>query len=629
MEQKTGILSEHEPAQELTSGDQGGYNPSDEERKDIKLVQRLFEKAKKHRKEYDSKWLDYYKFIRGKQWKEQRPNYRHSEVVNMVHGALQSQTAILTDSRPRIEFAPTEPSDTEFTEFLNKALESDWERGNWLTELTEALWDSTYAIGHLGVEYDPEADLGAGAITLESKDPFHVFPDPSATDANKKGKFFVEAEPVDVEEAKADYPEKAKFIKADLIDLMGGSKTELDQIRYRSPVDARVMVDGNETSDQETNGQCLKITCYIKSNESVEEKKDETNPETGEVESVYESKLKYPNGRKIVVVGGVLCHSGPNPYDDGKFPYARLISNMLPREYFGIPDVELLESPQKVFNKLVSFALDVLTLMGNPIWIVDNDSEIDTDNLFNRPGLVVEKAKGSEVRREEGVQLQPYVLQMIDRMKTWFDDVSGNQDVSRGATPGDVTAASAIQSIQDAAQTRYRLKSRFLDATLKDVGSLWISRAMQFNSAPKMYRITQDENVQKYFKMYIEPVTHPETGEVVGKVAKVRGYNQDPSTGAYTEDAQAKEYQIRGDFDVRVNTGSSLPFAKANKTQQSLALFDRGLIDGEEVLKNLDYPNYQAVYQKAQAAKMAEQQAALDAQAQAAGGPQQPSPPAA
>jgi hypothetical protein len=612
-EQTIPVLAEHQ-APELSTRP-GGYTPNEHEKKALKLVHKLYEKAKRHRKKYDEHWLDYYKMFRGKQWKEQRPSYRHSEVVNFIFQAIQSMVPILTDARPKFDFLPQEPQDLEIAKILSEVSASDWERGNWLMHLTEMVYDAHfYGTGMGAMEFDPKARLGAGAITFESKDVFYCFPDPNAHDVNVRSRSFIFAEPVDIEILKREYPQHKEHIKPDVIDLMQGEKTDLDQVRYKSPVDNKTLMEGTSAYESAHKDQAIKITCYLLSDEFDEEKKETIGPD-GLPQVTFEQKLKYPNGRKICVAGGVVLDDGPNPYecgeDDQKFPYARLVNYILPREFWGMSEVEQLSSPQKIFNKLVSFALDVLTLMGNPVWIVDDTSGVDTDNLFNRPGLVVEKARGSEVRREEGVQLQPYVLQMIDRMADWFQEISGRTDVTQGVSPGGVTAASAISQLQEAAQTRMRLKSRNLDACLQNLGQQYKNRAFQFYTAPRVFRLTANENSQKYFKFHIETTQHSDG--TTQRKAVVRPYNQTPE-GGYAESLEATEYIIRGDFDVKVSTGSSLPFAKDQRSNLAFKLAELGVFDEPALLEAVDYPNWQAIWSRVEERKkqkaMAEAQAA-------------------
>jgi hypothetical protein len=631
-----GLIDEHAPKNPDAGRESKPYTPTTEETRAIALVERLFKKAKAHRAQYDRNWPKYYRLFRGKQWDTPRPSYRHSEIVNHIFKSIQSTVPIQMDARPRFEFLPEEPSDFELAEILNEAAEADWVKNNWSLQYLETLYDANfYGAGLSSLLHDANGNYKAGKLCYESADPIYFYPDPDAHDVNKNCGFAIYAEPMDVAKIKRKHPKYAQFIKPDLTDLGGNSK-DMGQDRHQIPNDGfATHTDGGAATTGKD--RALYITCWIAPEylvddyEEIEEK--QTN-EDGTVSSMFVQKAKWPNGRKIVICNKVLIEDGPNPNDDAEIPYQRLLNYVLPREFWGISEVEQLEGPQKTFNKLLNFALDVLTLMGNPIWIVDTSADIDTDDLVNKPGLVVEKAPGSEVRREEGVQLQPYVLQLAEKMVEWFDSVSGSQDVSRGVQPTGITAASAITSLQEAAQTRLRQKSRNGDYYLQDVGRQWLSRTFQYRTAPEMFRLTGKDGVQKYFRMHVEefektePVEEidPVTGlpAVVDKPTGEKGKRmivQPYGEGGMMNIAEQKSYEIRGKFDVRVSTGSSLPFAKAEKEAKLLAYFDRGIVDAEEVLKGTDYPNWQAVLQRIQMKAQEAAQAQMMAQAGAVAPP--------
>jgi hypothetical protein len=637
-EQIGGVLSEHE-GPSSTDQKSSMYDPSPEEKAALKLVEKLFQKSKAARKGYDEKWLDYYKMFRGKQWKDARPSYRHSEVVNLIFRAIQSDVPILTDVLPKPEFVPQEPNDAELAKILNDVLAADWAYNNWAYNFTEMLFDShIYGTGIGKIGFNDEACNGVGSATFDSADPFYQYPDPDARDVNVKSEYWVEAEPVDLDKLKAEYPDKADYLKTDVIDMSRRDKQANDQVRYKSPTDNRSIVDGTHAYDLERRNEVLKVTLYIKDPAVVEEEVKEGDDKP----PVYLKKLKYPHGRMLVKASGILLVDEPmEEWQEKRFPFFRLTNYILPREFWGMSEVEQLESPQKIFNKLVSFSLDILTLMGNPVWVVDTTSGVDTDNLTNRPGLIIEKNKDSEVRRETGVGVDGSVMSLIDRLKGWFDDVSGSTDASRGVRPEGVTAASAIEALQDATQTRLRQKGRYIDAAMQSMGQLYLDVVFAKYTAPRMYRITNDANVTKYFKFHIDtvpvmedqPVIDPATNQpVIGptgepllqsvrvgekKVAMMREYSQGVDGKHYEGDAQ--QYDLSKKFDIQIATGSALPFEKAKIQQESLNLFDRQVIDAEELLKNINYPNREAVLKRmADKAAMAAQQ-----QQQAQGQPPQ------
>jgi hypothetical protein len=599
-----GILSEHEAPGKDTNSSPDVYSPSKSERKAIQLANSLFDKAKKHRTKYDSKWLDYYKFFRGIQWDAQRPAYRHTEVINFVFQTIQSSVPILTDRQPKIDFVPAEPQDRNLSQILNKVIDHDWKRGNWNLPIVEALYDA-HIYGTCYGEMKGEIKNGKGVIEFESSDPFYAFPDPQATEVNKKGSYFIYAQPMDVHVAKKKYPDIAKFIRPDLIDLVGGDKAELGKARYQSPTDKYSSVESERSFDSFTEDTALHLECYIK-DDTVEEVKEDGK---------FIKKKKYPKGRKITVVGGVLAFDDEYPYDDFEerfAPFAKMQNYVLPREFFGVSEIEQLISPQKIFNKIVSFTLDVLTLMGNPVWIVDTSAGIDPENLINRPGLVIEKERGSEVGRVEGTQLQPYVLQLIDRMQVWFNDIAGQTDVSAGAVPSGVTSGRAISAVQEAARTRLRLKSRLLDMFIQDLGQMYLSRVFQFYTAPRIFRITGDENSFSFFKMSIEE--DEETGDKLVQVTELIETEE-----GQVVDGETAVFQTQGKFDVVASSGSGLPFARIERMEKAFQLFDRQVIDAEALLTDVDYPNKEAVLERLK--EREEQAAILAAQQQAGQGP--------
>lgn len=587
------LMDEHAPRNQEKYAEAESYMPSEEEQKTIKMVMEKFKRAKKHRDKYDHKWLDYYKMFRGKQWPNARPSWRHSDVVNMVFQAVQSMSPLESDSRPKFTFLAEEPQDQELAEILNQVCESDWERNNWLMTLIEVILDKyLYGTGLSSMEFDDDAADGLGLIKYLSFDPFHAFPDPDARDVNCESDFFITAVPMYVCKAKKKWPDKAHLIKPDTFDVYGGSKTDLGPMRIRSNLDRRLILEESADNESFHDDYALIITLYCKS--------DEYNEDLDEASGKYVQKLKYPKGRKIVVCNNVVLEDEPFEYDDGKFPFARCQNYVLPREFWGISEIESLEGPQKIFNKLVCIVLDILTLTGNPILKVDTTAGIDTDNLFNRPGDVWEKEPGSDINWMQAPQLNPAFLQMIDRMEQWFNNISGSSDVSRGAAPASITAASAIEALQEASQTRTRQKLRLIDAYLKDCGNQYKSRVFQFYSVPRIFRLTNDQNVQKYFKFHV--FDDEQTGK---KRARMTEYME--QNGQYSE-GMTKEYEIRGNLDCRATTGSELPFMKAQREQKYIKLFELGVIDAKELLTEMKYPNAEAVLQRMEAARMQQAQ---------------------
>lgn len=590
MEQFESVDNSNEKNKDFTKEE---LNHSPEELKLIKRIEKIFARNKKFREKYDEKWMDFYKIFRGMQWKEERPHYRHSEVINFVFSAIQSVVPIMTDSRPKFEYLANEPTDFRFAEIMNRISEYDWIRNNWLMVIVEALYEShIFGTGISSLTWDGQADYGLGGMKFKTCDTFHFYPSPKVSNI-QDDREFIYAYPMQIREIKRLWPSKAKFIKPD-IGTEKFDRTNYSVHTHLSPIDD-VIYEKENSKDYDLD-EALVIHAYLRDDEELEsiEKKEFERRETdnGLLEQVeqtkYEHKRKYPRGRWVVLCNKVLLQDGHLPYEDGKWPFSKVLNYVMPHEFWGESEVAQLEGPQRTFNKLVSFCLDVLTLMGNPIVVMDTNTGVDPDTIWNEPGQIIIKNPGSEFRREEGVQLQPYVIQIIDRMKSWIDNISGASDVTKGISSPNLSGY-AIEQITEAAQTRIRQKSRNLDAMLQDVGQMYVARAQQFYSVPRMMRITNSEDVTEYFK--VEFQQHDD-----GSMLKYTPYVKNEE-GEYQE-GPVELLPISGLLDVRVITGTLLPFNKAVKENRLFSMYRDGIIDREEVLKGTDHPNWEKVLER-------------------------------
>jgi hypothetical protein len=140
---------------------------------------------------------------------------------------------------------------------------------------------------------------------------------------------------------------------------------------------------------------------------------------------------------------------------------------------------------------------------------------------------------------------------------------------------------------------------RLADLFLQDVGRCWVNLTLKYRTVPQVYRITNRDGTEKYFKY---SSSQAPDGRYMARITQL-----DSKTGL---EGPTKEYMIKGTFDVKVQTMSGLPFSKEQAEQKAFSLFDRGLIDAEEVLKTIDYPNREAVLERLKQAQAAQAQAA-------------------
>lgn len=440
------------------------YIPTEKEKKLVEWVYSKFKQAYVAKAPLMDKWKEYMSAYKGTYFKNQNlPDYKSNEISNLVFSTIETIRPIMTDNNPKFLAVPNTPTGMEFTSDVQTALDYEWDREKMALKLPAQLIPMlVYGSAVWFVQWDGK-DGEYGNISIKPVDPFNIFPDPLAESIDNS-EFLVYATYRNANQIKQQFPEKASAIE--------GSRITMSEL-----VSER---DNNDTQDS-NQVLILEMWCrdWTTMDEDVEGKK----------------QLKYPKGRVITCLPelGILLSDKKNPYKDGKFPFVLMKNYDIPFEFWGVGEVEQIMSPQHYVNELTNQIIDNAKNTANMQWIIDKNSGIGQGKLTNRPGLVIRKTPGSEVRRDTPPAMPSYVREQIEVLKKDMQDISGVFDTLKGAQQGSVTAASAILALQEASQARIRLKIKLMEASLSELAQIVYSRMQQFWKLDRWVRVTDVE----------------------------------------------------------------------------------------------------------------------------------------
>lgn len=603
------------------------YEQTPEEQKAYDFANQLWEWSKQSRKEYDARWDEYQDFRNGKQWKRRPPAYRAAPNINVIHSTCETIKPILTDTQPGFDVIPQQPEDYAFSDTLSAVQRDWWNRRGMDNVVVDFVDDAlTYDAAIIKCIWNPELERGAGDAECYVVDPRNIWVNDGATDFVSGCQWVIERITKPVGQLRQMFPDKAQLIKpsgdkeSDK-DLQG--RTMSGTVTLVSPTDRKappgiVKNQGYSTGgvDDYKNTEVLEVWV---TDDTVEEYQLTIQGKDGaEDQQVTESRKKYPNGRLITILPGckIVLQDAESPYDDGRFPYAKYVANRKSRKFYGFGEVEPLIETQELLNKSAAVIVDYLNTMANPCWVLDANSGVDPQMLTNQIGLCVVKNPGTDVRRESAPGLPGEVFNLYSMWQQLADQISGINDVTQGRRPQGITAAEALQTMQEAAQTRIRLKERNLQVALSRLGELVISRIMQFYSEPRVVRVAGDNTPwSRFFEFYID-----RTPDGMYQMHR----------NSYAYDEQSQQYNPRGWqtvgrptkglFSVQVHGGTSLPYLRERRGELAMRLKQMNVIDDQELLESLDWPRREEIAKRMGEAKQAEAQAQAQAAAQKQGG---------
>lgn len=458
---------------------------------------------------YTKAWQEYMEAYKGDYFVDKsKPNYKSDLVSNYIFSIIETIRPIMLDNDPKFLALPRHPDGMEFANDLQEAFNYEWDRARMNTKLYRELI-TTLVTGTTPffVPWDSETK----EIKSIPVNPFNLFPDPLATGV-EDAEYLIYASYKNAEQLRRSFP---KFKEK----LQGGD------INY-----GELVHDNNENS--RVDNQILILEVWTRDYETREEDQEQ----------------KYPNGRVITIAPdlGLVLKDRANPYKDGKFPFVLMKDYDVPGKFWGEGEVAQLLSPQKHMNELNNAIIDNAKSTANMPWIVDKNAGIPRGAITNRPGLILRKNPGSELRREQPPNLPAFVVNAVHTMKEDMEQVSGIFDSLKGNSETGVYTAQGVLALQEAGQARIRLKVKLMEDFLGRLAELWFDRMKQFWKDERFIR-----------------------------VAKVDG----------TYDLkQFKGDTFKHSYDIKIHAGSTMPVNRSAMLDLMIRLAQTVMPDGQAIV---------------------------------------------
>lgn len=511
-----------------------------EERK-VQWMRQIIAYAKKNRAGTHARMRKNLRMYCGYQWPTKYPSYRSQIVNNRMFANTESALPIVTDNSPAAEIVANEKSDEAVVEKIKFAYESRCrEIGTDLLTTEEVKKSLIFGEGCWKIYWDNNLKNGQGDVAIKPASIFSLYPDPQSIDPLMRDAHFVyyeeqkrlaeilRAYPEKTTELKKRFKDKESLIDKDTrteqqeFSMKGETGWDEDWVAEHGAAEgthwtsvndemfsgAEKLVVGELWIKDETfvaiypdyivfpgtDKEPVKYSEEEQERFAVELDTDVVNgkdlPKLGFKVGV-EYKKKYPHGRIMVICEDVLLSDRHAPPAYGEYsPYVRFWCHTVPTKnyFFGIIDQAL---PQQFeLNKRISQVSDILQLTSNPPLIVNTASGIDTLKITNRPGTVIpthidvnQAAKWLQVPNFPAA-----IFTQIEQINMSIDTITGVHDVTQGRKPTGITAGVAIESLQEAAQTRLRLMARYLSYSLQHAAKIIIALQWKYYNEPRTFK---------------------------------------------------------------------------------------------------------------------------------------------
>jgi hypothetical protein len=522
-----------------------------------------------------AKWQRNYELARNRHWKNR--NVKAPLVTaNLLYNHRQRTVNQLTDNSPTFnvkQVGEVEAEKEDVFEMLLHTAEHWWGDTEQQAELERSVLNGeTYGCAIEKICFNPELENGIGEVDTVIVDPYHFGWYPVKAMDPQRAEAVLHFYPQSVRTLRREYPDKAQAIKSDdeYLKSLGDERLEMIGTAAKRPSGYLSTFAGivknllNLTAEgQGVDAETLVVECWVR---------DHTQRPDG-AGDLYPGKIRMV---KCCSGGSVVLEDRSNPsinpdlepeqasltYLYSRFPFVFVHSVTDTSFPWGMSDYEQLEELNVEVNKTLSQLTMIKDRLSRIKLLNPSDSGVSNDELTNKPGILnpTSAMTSQGIRYLDPPQLPPDLPNLLTIYRDLFYAVAGSFELEQAQRDGrDVIAYKAIAALLERAATMLRGKIRNYTRLIRERGRMYLSCAMNWYTEPRWISYEQDG---------------------------------DELTAAI----QGAEMMIPAKLSVV--SGSTMPVSKVQEREEALALYDKGAIDSEELLKKIEWRDWKKVTER-------------------------------
>lgn len=459
------------------------------------------------------------------------PYWRSRPVVNRIKPIIRGELSKLTSQKPTAYILPSSSDDKDM--FAAQAGEQIWQslydNKKIPKKLRKALWwnqvcgNSFIKCYWNPQEIDTDSDQ-MGDICYEAVTPFHIFVPDLREEELEKQPFLIHAQLKSPDWVRLNFPDKK-------INISGDSKNEILD-------DSWLNIIGGMNSKESSSILCLEL--WVK---------------PGKL-------MMFPKGGVFTVIGDTLVQEYEGmPFAHKDYPFTK-IDNIPTGKFYTDSTIVDLISPQREYNRTRGQIIEAKNKTSKPQLLAERGS-VDASKMTSEPGQVIEYQPGMNPPQPLPIQPLPqYVLDELERIKQDMEDISGQHEVSKGQAPPGVTAATAINYLQEQDDSMLSFTYASFEEAVERIAYQSLTYVQEFWDTPRIIKVTGNDG-------FFDSLTF-------------------------------KGADLRGNTDIKVEAGSALPISKSAKQAFIMDLMKMGFVDPATGLEVMEMGGIAKIYEAVQ-----------------------------